>query len=170
MREATRSVEDRELRKSRLPQLGSATPVSVRPRVLLVEDDADLRRLLAFMLRKDGYEIIEVSDGVEALDFVGLALMKRPSSQPVDLIISDICMPGWSGLQVLSAIHATGWSIPVVLITAFGDRRTYAEAARLGAAALFDKPFDLGRFRKTLAEILPPSTAEEALDFATSAA
>jgi DNA-binding NtrC family response regulator len=112
--------------------------------VLLAEDDADLRELLASVLRRDGYVVREAGDGIELL-----RLMTRSvaDEEGFDLIISDVRMPGCTGLQVLSLLRRVESSTCVVLITAFGDIAVHAEAARLGAAAVFDKPFDVDDLR-----------------------
>jgi CheY-like chemotaxis protein len=109
------------------------------PRVVLAEDDAELRRLLAAKLRQGGYDVVEVGTGE------GLAqhLIIENAIDETDLIVSDIRMPGLSGLDLLAYLQTRGAFPPVVLITAFGDWRTHEEAGRLGATAVFDKPIDL---------------------------
>ncbi len=125
------------------------------PRILLADDDNDLRELLASVLRMDGYEVVEARDGIELLDHIGSTMVAGGSGEPVDLIVSDIRMPGWSGMQILSGVRRTDWAIPVVLITAYGDRDTDEEADRLGAAAVFRKPFDLDDLRTVVMQLLP---------------
>jgi DNA-binding NtrC family response regulator len=73
------------------------------------------------------------------------------------LIISDVRMPGVSGLDVLATLRREDWSTPVILMTAFGDLETRAEARRLGAKALFDKPFDVDDLRTAVSWFLHPS-------------
>jgi len=57
-------------------------------------------------------------------------------------VITDVCMPGFSGLEVLAALRETAPALRVIVITAFGNRDTHDEAERLGASAFFEKPFD----------------------------
>lgn len=118
-------------------------------RVLIAEDDADLRRLLASTLRSDGYQVEEVATGFE--------LLARASGQGVNVIVSDVRMPGLTGLEVLAGLRARGrpeiWNTPIILITAFGDSETHREAERLGAI-LFDKPFDLDDLRTCVMHLL----------------
>ena len=112
-------------------------------RVLVAEDDDELRWLITRTLRKSGFEVIEARDGSALLDRAGELLLRDPSLSGLDLIVSDIRMPGWSGLDVLAGLTHSEVRVPMVLITAFGDSSTHERARRLGAAAVVDKPFDL---------------------------
>ncbi len=124
-------------------------------RVLLAEDEEDLREFLSTMLAKDGYEVVAVRDGAELLDYLGSVHLQDGSARPVDLIISDIQMPGWTGLQILQGIRAKDWATPIILITGFGTREIRREAHRLGVTAFFDKPFDVDDLRTTVLNVLP---------------
>jgi two-component system, response regulator, stage 0 sporulation protein F len=127
-------------------------------RVLLAEDDDDLRDLVATALRRDGYDVITAHDGTELLDQLASVRLAAEQSAPIDLIISDVKMPGWTGLQVLEGIRATDWATPVILITGFGDHHIRREADRLGVAAFFDKPFDIDDLRTAVLNMLPVET------------
>lgn len=120
----------------------AASPV----RVLLAEDDRELRLLLATVLRRDGYEVLEARDGNHLLEIMGESLVSSGGA-PLDIVVSDIRMPGKSGLELLAGLRRDDWATPVVLITAFGDPETHAEAYRLGADAVLDKPLDLDDLR-----------------------
>lgn len=63
-------------------------------------------------------------------------------------------MPWASGLTVLAALRRYDWATPAILITAFGDDETHSEARRLGAAAVFDKPFDMRDLRRAARRVL----------------
>ncbi|WP_437753824.1 response regulator [Sorangium sp. So ce1389] len=115
-------------------------------RVLLAEDDRELRRLLATALRRDGYEVLEARDGNHLLELMGESLVSSGGTPP-DLVVSDVRMPGRSGMELLAGLRREDWSTPVVLITAFGDPETHAEAYRLGADAVLDKPLDVDDLR-----------------------
>ena len=113
-------------------------------RILLAEDDPELRRLLAERLRREGFDVREASDGRQLGELLRAATQRRKGAEPsVDLVLSDIRMPGRSGLDVLAELSESRMPVPFVLLTAFGDEHTCAEARRLGAAALIDKPVDL---------------------------
>lgn len=113
-------------------------------RVLVAEDDLEMRRLIADALVRDGAEVSEAPSGLALFDL--LRRMGLDGTLP-DLLISDIRMPGLTGLQVLAMMRERGWTMPVILITAFGDEETHNEAAHNGATAVFDKPFDVDDLR-----------------------
>ena len=73
----------------------------------------------------------------------------------IDLVISDIRMPGASGLDVLATLHSANQPVPVVLMTAFGDRQTHEQALKMGEAALIDKPFELDELLSLANRLLP---------------
>lgn len=107
--------------------------------VIVADDDRDTRRLLSVAIQSTGLEVIEACDGRELLGhFSALGGVRA-----LRLIVSDIQMPNLTGLTALEAIRRVSPTLPVILITAFGDEDTHAQAQRLGAAAVFDKPFDL---------------------------
>jgi DNA-binding NtrC family response regulator len=120
---------------------------SRRMRVLVAEDDREMRRLLVSTLRRERCEVIEVGTGSQLWEIISSAEFGTRPDASVDLIISDVRMPGKSGLEVLSVLHASHRATPVILITGFGDIETHAEAQRLGALAVFNKPFDLDDLR-----------------------
>lgn len=111
-------------------------------RVLLADDDDEFRSLIEHALRGAGYCVTICPDGLTLADHVGSYVLEGAKDN-FDLIVSDIRMPGLSGLQVLEGMN--GWSgfPPMILMTAFGDEQVHAAAERLGAAAMLDKPFEL---------------------------
>ncbi len=116
-------------------------------RVLLAEDDERMRRLVANALRDDGFDVIEARHGAEFLEWVGFLLLHPRAGRPVDLIITDLRMPFETGVEILVGLGRAASITPVILMTAFGDETTHAEARRLGANAVFDKPFDVNDLR-----------------------
>lgn len=121
-----------------------------RALVLLAEDDDELRSLLATVLRKDGHEVAEARTGVELLR--ALEAGAGGGCLP-DVVVSDVQMPGLTGLEVASALRLAASRVPIVLITAFGDDDAHGRARELGAIML-DKPFDLGALRATVRAVL----------------
>ena len=118
-----------------------------RPRILLIEDDAEMRSLVASELRADGFEVVPTANSDEFLATIETLTGEYHLGQnAVALIVSDVRMPGLDGLDLLTALRCAAWKTPVVLMTAFASRETYEEAARLGAVVL-DKPFELERLR-----------------------
>jgi DNA-binding NtrC family response regulator len=134
------------------PQTLPTPPRAVRPpaprlegptRVLLAEDDDAMRDVISEALRDEGYHVIEVTNGPELRDWLHQSLFQEGFEPPPDLVISDVRMPGGSGLDVLSWLRDHDWALPVILITAFGDMDLHVEAERLGAATTLDKPLDV---------------------------
>jgi CheY-like chemotaxis protein len=125
--------------------------------VLVAEDDPEMCRLLATVLPRWGFDVMLAHDGDELTELVrGFLVGGDAHGRRVpDLIISDVRMPGHSGLFVLEYLRKHAWPTPFVVITAFGDASTHAEAARLGAARVLDKPFDLNHLRSTVLELCP---------------
>jgi CheY-like chemotaxis protein len=123
------------------------------PRILVAEDDPEMRRLLTWRLRNAGFETVECADGWQLLDHLGNPVL---SGEPddYDLIVSDIRMPGVTGLEVLEGIYEAEWFVPMILITAFGNEEVHRRAKELGAAEIFDKPFDIDDLIKRIREIL----------------
>jgi two-component system response regulator (stage 0 sporulation protein F) len=122
-----------------------------RRRLLLAEDDAPLRQVLATALGHDGFDVLEAGDGLELLERIEnlLAASVRPDDL---LVIADIHMPGLTGLDLVAILSCALAGTPVVLITAFADRETRAEASELGAVAVIDKPFSLDELRAVIFE------------------
>jgi CheY-like chemotaxis protein len=125
--------------------LGTAGPSRARrPVVLVAEDDDQLRRLIVRKLRRRGCEILAARNGVELAELLVVrAIEALGRHAPIGLVISDIRMPGRTGLEILDMVRGSELLVPVILITGFGDPATHAEAKRLGAMAVFDKPVDL---------------------------
>ena len=132
------------------------------PVVLVAEDDAAFRHLLASVLREAGYHVLEARNGMEILDLVGPRADLTSGAVRPDLLIADVRMPGLSGLRALAALRQTGRSIPFIVITAFGSHDTHVAARALGAVAVFDKPFPLSELRREVARQLPLAPARPA--------
>lgn len=116
-----------------------------------------MRALLARALRRTGYVVIECSNGVELLEHLGSYILREEEHEEIDLIISDIRMPGVTGLEILEGLNQHEDFPPFILITAFGDAETHAEAERFGALAMFDKPFDIDDLIAKVRKIVPPA-------------
>ncbi len=92
----------------------------------------------------------ELSSGVELLLEIETLVMDLPSLIPVDLIVSDVCMPGFSGLELLEDVRGAELHTPFILMTAFGSDEV-REAARALGAGYLEKPFRLAALRTTVA-------------------
>ncbi len=126
-------------------------------RILVAEDDPQMLLLIVEALRGEGHQVEHVSDGEQLLE----ELTRRPERLPFDLIVSDIRLPTLSGLQVVEALREAQRTIPIVLMTAFGDDETRAEAERLGVV-LVDKPFALDDLSAPVARLATPPSAARA--------
>ncbi|HZS32793.1 MAG TPA: response regulator [Methylomirabilota bacterium] len=103
------------------------------PRVLVVDDDPEMRALVVEELRQEGYEVAEARDGAEAV------LAVRAGSY--DVILMDKNMPGPSGLDLLPGFRRTCPGSRIIMMTAFGDVPSYVEALEKGAVEYLFKPF-----------------------------
>lgn len=106
-------------------------------RILVVDDDADIRGAMSLALRAEGAVIDGAEDGSIAIHRIGAA---RP-----DVLVLDMMLPGQSGFSVLERCRGLEPPIPVVMVTANQGRRHAALATSLGAAAYLVKPVPLGR-------------------------
>jgi DNA-binding NtrC family response regulator len=109
--------------------------MSLDGRVLIVEDDPAQREMLVGFLRDLGVETEEAEDGRRALDLL--------DSQPIDLVVTDLRMPGMEGSELLRKIKAQNPELGVVLVTAFGTVQGAVEALKAGACNYLLKPLDL---------------------------
>jgi CheY-like chemotaxis protein len=114
-----------------------------RARILIAEDDWAFRDMLLFAFEDEGCEVVAVGDGASLLNVLGSSMLPRSPVKPFDLVVSDIRMPGWSGLTALEKLSRSPTMPPVVVITAFGSEEVHQRALRAGAVAVLDKPFDI---------------------------
>ena len=98
-------------------------------RVLVAEDDREMRRLVVEVLRKDGHEVTEATDGGRLLVRIAEVFDRDPSMAAVDVIISDVRMPVCSGLELVERLFEARWKVPCILMTAFGDDDTRRRAS-----------------------------------------
>jgi CheY-like chemotaxis protein len=132
------------------------------PLVLVAEDDTDVRRVVATALRKDGCSVIEAVDGHDLVDHIGSALLFgniRGELHPIALVISDIRMPGPSGLEILAHLRRAEVGVGVILMTAHSDDDVRAQAERLGVDAFLPKPFHVDELVELAKKLLLPDAA-----------
>jgi CheY-like chemotaxis protein len=116
---------------------------STQSRVLVVDDDVNLARLLRAILRTSGFEVVTASDSTAALDMA--------SQQQFNVIILDLRMPVMDGRTFYRELRGRGDNTPVVISSAYGARAAQAE---LGAQAAIEKPFDPDRLVQTVSRLL----------------
>lgn len=116
------------------------------PRIMIVDDEPNIRLMSRTTLEGDGYEVIEAGDGETAVD-----LSRR---SPVDLIFLDIRMPLLDGLETLRHLREIGDDTPVVIVTAYGSVPDAVEAMKLGAIDFLSKPLMPGAIRRVASEVI----------------
>jgi CheY-like chemotaxis protein len=122
--------------------------------IVLAEDDEDLRSVLAGLLRRDGYAVLEIGDGHGLMAAIASRRLDRCDLEDQDLlVITDWRMPGVDGLAVMRAAIGQGKHPQFMMMTAFGDHHIHEEARRLGALAVFDKPFDFDDLRLAVRKV-----------------
>jgi DNA-binding response OmpR family regulator len=109
--------------------------------VLLADDDPDIRELVGNALRAEGHRVVEVTSGEALLEHLASALVTPRRIWPPDLVITDVCMRGLSGVSVLAGLRKHAWTIPFVIITASREGEHLAAASRFGALCVLPKPF-----------------------------
>jgi DNA-binding NtrC family response regulator len=109
------------------------------PAILIVEDEAKMRRLLELNLGEDGFTTFSAGDAES-----GLKLLRE---NPVDLVLTDLKLPGMNGLEFLQSVKRQNAALPVVVMTAFGTVETAVEAMKAGASDYVLKPFSLAEMR-----------------------
>jgi DNA-binding NtrC family response regulator len=114
----------------------------IRKRILVVDDDESLRWVTQAQLQQSGYEASAAASGREALD--------RVREDPPDLVITDLMMPGMSGLDLLKRIRAEYPEVIVIMVTAFGAVDTAVEAMKAGAYDYPTKPVNVDELRITV--------------------
>jgi nitrogen regulation protein NR(I) len=112
--------------------------------VLIVDDENNIRRVLAAMLKRDGYEVTTAADGEQAV-----ATLHRT---PIDVVVTDLVMPRMGGLELLRHCATAHPDVPVIMITAHGTVDTAVEAMKAGAFDYITKPFEQEELRKVIAK------------------
>jgi len=123
------------------------------PTILIIEDEAKLRRLLELNLDDDGFKTLSAGDAE-----TGLKLL---NSEPVHLVLTDLKLPGMSGLDFLHKAKEQNAALPVVVMTAFGSVETAVEAMKAGASDYVLKPFSLAEIRIVVHKELDHSRLQE---------
>jgi DNA-binding response OmpR family regulator len=129
-------------------------------RILLVDDEQAVQKLLTYPLRKEGYEVVEARDGQEALDRFG--------EERFDLVVLDIMLPKLDGIEVCRRLR-TRSQVPIIMLTAKGDEVDKVAGLEMGADDYITKPFSVREFRSRVKAALrrggmaPPAVANEAI-------
>ena len=122
-------------------------------KILIVDDELNMRLVLSAMLKKEGFEVSSASNGREALQIL--------QSNKMALVITDLNMQGMDGMDLLTQISSNHPQIPVVMITAHGTIATAVEALKKGAFDYITKPFDLDDLKNIVSKAIRTSTLKE---------
>ena len=120
--------------------------MKTRPKILVIEDDSSIVAALKKELAAEGYVVASADRGDDGL---AAAL-----NEPCDLVITDLKMPGLSGLELVERLHVGRPKLPLIMITAFGTTETAIEATKLGAYDYLLKPFDMAELLTLVAAAL----------------
>jgi two-component system response regulator AtoC len=118
-----------------------------RPRIVLADDELNLRKVLGAILLRDGYEVLEARDGEEALRLVD-------AHPGIAAVITDLRMPRLDGMGLLRRVVADHPDVPVIMITAHGSVDSAVEAVKLGAFDYLEKPFEQTQIQQVVAKAL----------------
>jgi CheY-like chemotaxis protein len=119
--------------------------------VLLVEDDSAVRASSAKLLRRMGYTVTAAEHGLAALE----ALDAMPASSRPDVVISDVMMPVMGGVELLRAIRAREWALPVLLVSGYSTESLHSIAASDPLTAVLAKPWSATDLRRAIAAWVP---------------
>jgi len=129
-----------------LSSITGATMNNDKKRILVVEDDEEMRSLLKDFIEAEGFEIDSVSNGSEAF--------RKLAKESFDLIITDVRMPGLTGLDILPGIRKLQPEASIIVITAFGSEEVSRRAFERGATAYLEKPIHLENLRDLVQRIV----------------
>ena len=115
------------------------------PRILLVDDEDSLQKLLSYPLRSDGYEVVAAADGQEALD--------RFDESNFDLVVLDVMLPRVDGFDVCRKLRARS-AVPIIMLTAKAEEFDKVLGLELGADDYITKPFSMREFRSRVKAVL----------------
>jgi CheY-like chemotaxis protein len=113
-------------------------------RIMIIEDDEQMRSLMKDFLEEEGFETDSASGGLEGLRIL--------SDGHFDLVITDIRMPGLTGLDILPTIRRLKPEIPIIVVTAYGGDEVRRRCLARGATAYFEKPIHLSQLRAVIGE------------------
>ena len=120
-------------------------------KILVADDEQNLRRVLVTLLRREGHEVVQAANGLEAIDRIG----------EVDIVITDLRMPGATGMEVLRAAAKTHPHVPVIMITAYGSVGQAVEAIKAGAFDYVEKPFEQEAIRLVVEKAIGQAAANK---------
>jgi DNA-binding NtrC family response regulator len=122
-------------------------------KILIVDDELNMRLVLSAMLKKEGYEVAAAADGAEALQIL--------KSGPIAAVVTDLKMPRIDGMELLSRVSQEYPEVPVIMITAHGTVATAVEALKKGALDYITKPFELEELKNIVSKAVKTHNLKE---------
>lgn len=126
--------------------MGSAKGMKDKKRVLVVDDEQNIRRILQAAFEKHGWLTLTAEDGLQALETL--------AKEPVDCLLTDVTMPGMTGYELHRRVAESHPGLPVIIMTAFGTIPQAVDAIRRGAYEYITKPFDLESLKRVIGAAL----------------
>jgi DNA-binding NtrC family response regulator len=120
-------------------------------KILVADDEQNLRRVLTALLRREGHDVLQAANGVEAIEHIG----------QVDVVITDLRMPGADGMEVLRTASKQYPHVPVIMITAYGSVGQAVEAIKAGAFDYIEKPFEQDAIRMVIEKAIGQAAANK---------
>ncbi len=136
----------------------------MKGRVLILDDEAEIRRNLTIGLTQEDYSVVACPDGISAIHELNQA---REKGIAYDYLVTDIFMPDIDGLKILKVIKNQYPDLPVLVITGFGDERLMLTALSERNTGYLDKPFEIPELVAALEELSPGKTATDLSDDST---
>ncbi len=129
-------------------QMGPAiSPEAVKKKILVVDDDPQIRQSLQKVLRAEGYDVVLAADGQEGIE--------KFETEPIDLLLLDVSLPDISGWEVFGAVTSRNPIVPIIIITGRNEQRQLAVLS--GVGALVEKPLNVPKLLQNVAEMLAES-------------
>ena len=125
-----------------------------RNRVVVADDDPSIRRIVAQTLRSLGCEVVDVCDGWSLMIELTHDLLRNGEFRDVDLVVTDVRMPGRSGIEIAEMLRRARYRLPFIIMTGDVDDDLRRRAEAVGAP-LLDKPFLLDELRSVVTALLP---------------
>jgi CheY-like chemotaxis protein len=119
--------------------------------ILIAEDEKHTRLALHLVLRQAGFNVILTSNGRDAYE----KIRQQPTNHPISLIITDFKMPELDGLALIDKLKGAGISIPIMVITGYGNKELLRQLHKRGCASYIDKPFIPREVLSRIASVLP---------------
>jgi two-component system, response regulator, stage 0 sporulation protein F len=114
--------------------------------ILIVDDEEGLREGLSRLLENEGYTVLSAENGEQALEIL--------QNAHIDLVLTDMRMPGMDGIELLKKIHERHGEIGVIILTGYGQIETYIEAMNFGAIEYVSKPFKVNELKFIVNKVL----------------